>query len=262
MVQFQNKFQKTISNNSFTKIKNCNKCGIERNKTLPHEFAVVGNKYGHSLKILILGKAPNADPETIKSSKNGYIPNEYQSYFPYNSKILNEFPKYDPLYESSTHRYAIKNILHQISKRNKKKMEFNLVNISFTNFAHCYNLNGWKDKKQVEILMDNCWKFVFDEIRILEPDIIIGLGYAVNDWFEWFGKKKSGPLVEFYYRDKISTKWCFLSTNEERLYVYFYHPSYFNTKFGRKKVSSYKRSFDERLHKITEYIDNRSKIIS
>lgn len=135
-----------------------------------------------------------------------------QSLHGYNPDTEPQIPFVGPV-ESNDSGKILYRILKECGVTRKKK------NFFITNVVHCHPPENRQSTKE-EIA--NCKSFLEEELRIVNPNVIMVLG---KDAREWFGLKRipSGKLVYTaikIYKEKSA------DVGKSRLFIVAHHPSY------------------------------------
>ncbi|QEE14501.1 uracil-DNA glycosylase family protein [Promethearchaeum syntrophicum] len=249
------------ANQIFPLIRKCKKCRRLRLRNLPHECALIGQNYEHSpIRLLIIGKAPNADNDTREARANNELPKEYSSYSQFLTVEGLRFSEYEPLHHAD-HYCTISNILSQITNQSPQ-FSFTMDNITFTNLTHCYNKSKkrWNDQTQVKKMIKKCKLHFYHEFELLKPQLVIGLGEEARECFIKLGKNESNHLLTIEYHEKIRNADYYYTLDNTRkscLFMSFYHPSYLST-YGRNKRADYRAEFDQKISVIVNFLRRTS----
>ena len=249
----QNPFIQQYATTLFPTIRKCILCETSRFPNSPHEYAYIGPKYGlrpdpqKNFKLLFMGMIPNMDLNSHEELKDGTIPSEYPNYEAFNSKLASEFREYD-IY---TRKFGLSSMLEYLNQYIKPDFHLTDQNIAFTNIASCYNDGGTTDEKKIEAMMDNCSTNILEELKLIQPDVVIGIYGPILEWFKWFASEEANKTISLLTQDQYHRDWKFSTINNERTHrtVKLYHPTY-----AAPNYAQHGDTFHVRLDLILNYL--------
>jgi len=252
----------------YKRVRNCSKCGELRSPNCfscqeescencnpevvgyyPPEFAFIGENYANQkLKVGFVGQIPFWNEDNIVRWRNGQLADvvpDHQSY----DEFLLEYQKTFSSYSIFKNKYGINSISLEINKIvGNGNNENSMHSIAYTNLAKCTNASGSelsgtdqkRAREEITTMFGNCWSHFEQELKILNPQIIVTFD---RDFIELLENR-----IHSRSKDGVSLVWNL--GERKRFCIYFYHTALAGVNYKKAKIG-----FFERIQKVKEFIN-------